>query len=185
MVGFFCVRGRKGERPMSKYGKRAAGLLLTGVLCAGLLAGCGGGAGGAPASPRRPRRRAAPPPAAGWRPSAWRGAPTGASQIPICTSPAAPARPRCAWCTAACWRRTRPATCPGWRSAGPWTATTTPSPSLQTPNSRTARPSPPPTWPSPWTTIRSTPRSPTPWGWGTAIWWTTIRWWTSRPSPSP
>ena len=27
---------------MSKYGKRAAGLLLTGVLCAGLLAGCGG-----------------------------------------------------------------------------------------------------------------------------------------------
>ena len=27
---------------MSKYGKRAAGLLLTGALCAGLLAGCGG-----------------------------------------------------------------------------------------------------------------------------------------------
>ncbi len=27
---------------MSKYGKRAVGLLLTGVLCAGLLAGCGG-----------------------------------------------------------------------------------------------------------------------------------------------
>ncbi|UQT50546.1 ABC transporter substrate-binding protein [Flavonifractor plautii] len=29
------------------------------------------------------------------------------------------------------------------------------------------------------------PRCPTPWGWGTAIWWTTIRWWMSRPSPSP
>ena len=27
---------------MSKYGKRAVGLLLTGALCAGLLAGCGG-----------------------------------------------------------------------------------------------------------------------------------------------
>ena len=38
---------------MSKYGKRAVGLLLTGALCAGLLAGCGGApeAAGTPTAP--------------------------------------------------------------------------------------------------------------------------------------
>ncbi len=137
--------------------------------------------------PDGPRWRAAPPPVAGWRPSAWRGAPTGASQIPICTSPAAPARPRCAWCTAACWRRTRPGDVPlAGGALSPWTATTTPSPSIADAQFQDGAP------PHhrrrglhPGLLSGAPPGVQLPGGWGTAIWWTTIRWWMSRPSPSP
>ena len=168
---------------MSKYGKRAAGLLLTGVLCAGLLAGCGG-APEAAVTPTAPSESGS---ASGRRVETLRleGGTDWGVPNPYLHQSRGPGTAKMRLVYGSLLEKDETGDVPWlaerWSMDGnDYTFTL-----FADAQFRTARPSPPPTWPSPWTTIRSTPRSPTPWGWGTAIWWTTIRWWTSRPSPSP
>ena len=167
---------------MSKYGKRAVGLLLTGALCAGLLAGCGG-APEAAVTPTAPSESGS---ASGRRVETLRleGGTDWGVPNPYLHQSRGPGTAKMRLVYGSLLEKDETGDVPWlaerWSMDGnDYTFTLFADAQFQDG--------------APLTTAdvaftldyyQEHPRCPTPWGWGTAIWWTTIRWWTSRPSPS-
>ena len=168
---------------MSKYGKRAVGLLLTGVLCAGLLAGCGG-APEAAVTPTAPSESGS---AAGRRVETLRleGGTDWGVPNPYLHQSRGPGTAKMRLVYGSLLEKDETGDVP-WLAAR-WSMDGNDYTFTLFADAQFQHGAPLTTADVAFTldSIRSTPRCPTPWGWGTAIWWTTIRWWMSSPSPSP